>query len=106
MTRRSAAGILPVSSTQPSPAASQSGLSVLKCCAASNSVGAISADCAPLSAIAAIAISATTVLPEPTSPCSRRDMRSGEARSARISVNRLLLPFRQLKGQRLRYASR
>ena len=39
----------------------------------------------PLSTTLAMASSATTVLPEPTSPCSRRSMRSGAARSRRIS---------------------
>ncbi len=53
--RRSAAFCLPVSSAMPSPDASASGFSVRKCCAASSSVGDISADCAPLSATAAIA---------------------------------------------------
>ena len=49
---------------------------VLKCWRARISVGAISAACRPASITAAAASSATTVLPEPTSPCSMRSMRS------------------------------
>ena len=45
---------------------------VLKCCSASNSVGAISAACALQVTAMSIACNATTVFPEPTSPCSRR----------------------------------
>ena len=42
------------------------------CCSARISVGAISAVCKPFSIAAIIAITATMVLPLPTSPCSRR----------------------------------
>ena len=45
---------------------------VRACCAASTSVGASSAACPPASTTCSIARSATTVLPEPTSPCSSR----------------------------------
>ncbi len=48
--------------------------------------GAISADCSPARAASAMASMATTVLPAPTSPCSSRDMRWPDARSARISA--------------------
>ncbi len=46
-----------------------------KCWRARISVGAISAAWPPASTALAMASSATTVLPEPTSPCSRRSMR-------------------------------
>ena len=49
-----------------------SACSVAKCCSASVSVGAMSAACMPCSTARSIACSATTVLPEPTSPMSRR----------------------------------
>ena len=61
--------------------------SVRKCCCTSNSVGAISAACVPASAARNIAISATSVLPEPTSPCSSRSIGRGEAMSASISAS-------------------
>ena len=52
--------------------ASASGAMVARCCRARISVGAISAACRPASITVAAASSATTVLPEPTSPCSSR----------------------------------
>ena len=58
-----------------------------KCWRARISVGAISAAWPPASTTRAMASSATTVLPEPTSPCSSRSMRSGSARSASISAS-------------------
>ena len=48
---------------------------------ASTSVGASSADCPPESATASIARSATSVLPEPTSPCTSRCIGAVAARS-------------------------
>ncbi|GJE46839.1 hypothetical protein AEGHOMDF_6048 [Methylobacterium soli] len=57
-----------------------------KCWRARISVGAIRTACRPASTAEAIASSATAVLPEPTSPWSRRSMRRSEARSARISA--------------------
>ena len=42
------------------------------CCPASTSVGAMRADWPPLSATCSMARSATSVLPEPTSPCTSR----------------------------------
>ena len=50
----------------------------------------------------AMAISATTVLPEPTSPCSRRSMRSPAARSARISATACRCDDVSENGKRLR----
>ena len=47
---------------------------VRRCCAARTSVGASSAACPPLSMTVNIARRATTVFPEPTSPCSNRCM--------------------------------
>ena len=51
------------------------------CCSASTSVGAISAAWCPPSTAASIVPTATTVLPEPTSPCRRRCIGLGRARS-------------------------
>ena len=62
-----------------------------RCCAASTSVGASSADCPPDSATASIARSATSVLPEPTSPCTRRFIGHVAARSPAISSPTTLL---------------
>ena len=56
-----------------------------KCCSARISVGAISAHCQPASMHTVAASAATTVLPEPTSPCSKRCMGTGRARSRAIS---------------------
>ena len=58
---------------------------VRRCCAAKTSVGASSAACPPLSMTANIARKATTVLPEPTSPCSKRCIGYGAAISCSIS---------------------
>ena len=60
---------------------------VRKCCSASTSVGAISAAWLPLFAQASIAARATTVLPEPTSPWSRRAIGVVLASSPSISVS-------------------
>ena len=49
-------------------------------------MGASSAAWAPASTARSMASIATRVLPEPTSPCSRRSMRLGAARSASISA--------------------
>ena len=56
-----------------------------KCCSASVSVGAISAPWRSCSTARSIAYSATTVLPEPTSPISRRCIGRSPARSASIA---------------------
>ena len=69
------------------------------CCAASTSVGASSAAWPPASMTASIARSATTVLPEPTSPCSSRCIgRSGASSSASCSPT-APLPRGQLERQ-------
>ena len=60
--------------------------SVAKCCSASVSVGAMSAAWRPCSTARSIACSATTVLPEPTSPMSSRCIGRSRARSASISA--------------------
>ena len=59
--------------------------SLAKCCSARISVGAINAHCQPSSMAMAAASAATTVLPEPTSPCNRRCMGTGRDRSRAIS---------------------
>ena len=69
-----------------SPAGRPSRRKVAWCWRARISVGAISAACAPLSTALSIAISATRVLPLPTSPCNRRIIWRGCARSALISA--------------------
>ena len=53
---------------------------------ASLAFGAINAACRPASITVAAASSATTVLPEPTSPCSSRSIRLGLARSVSMAV--------------------
>ena len=81
------------------PAASASGAMVRACWRTRSSVGAMIAAWAPASITAAAASSATTVLPEPTSPCSRRSMRS---RPAEVGVDlgeRGLLAAGQREGQ-------
>ena len=82
---RSAEGVEPVSTAQEMPAASNSGPRLLPCWRASTSVGAMSRACAPVSAAAASAKAATTVLPVPTSPSSRWFAVCGAARAARMS---------------------
>ena len=68
-------------------AAFASGAMVLRCWRARISVGAMKAACRPASITVAAASSATTVLPEPTSPCNSRSMRCGRARSLTISLS-------------------
>ena len=81
--RRAAADIEPVSSTTRVPSSEpprvpawarspSRSLMVTACWAASTSVGASSAAWPPASTTCSIARSASTVLPEPTSPCSSR----------------------------------
>ena len=89
----------PVSSTVLMPAASASGAMVEKCWRARSSVGAISAAWPPASTTSAIAISATTVLPEPTSPCSSRSIRASPARSRSISASASRCERGQAEGQ-------
>ncbi len=56
------------------------------CCSARTSVGAMKAPWWPPWTATSRAVSETRVLPEPTSPCRRRCMGTGVARSAPISV--------------------
>ena len=83
------------------PAAAASGVMVLKCWRARISVGAISAACRPPSMTVAAASNATTVLPEPTSPCSRRSMRCGLGEIGDDVGDRARLRRRERVGQRL-----
>ena len=80
---------LPVSQATRWPRACSSGASqstsLAKCCSARISVGAISAHCQPASMAMQAASAATTVLPLPTSPCSRRCMGCTRPRSRAIS---------------------
>ena len=107
--RRAAAPIEPVSSTTlvpcsapPSmpPSASSPIISVIErwCCWASTSVGASIAACPPASTTASIARSATIVLPEPTSPWSRRCIGCSVARSSKISLVTFCWPSVRVKG--------
>ena len=59
--------------------------SLRRCCSAKISVGAIRAHCQPASMQLHAASAATTVLPDPTSPCSSRCMGTWRAKSAAIS---------------------
>ena len=61
------------------------------CCAASTSVGASSAAWPPASTAASMARRATTVLPEPTSPCSSRCIGTSRPSSSRDRRADLLL---------------
>ena len=56
------------------------------CCSASTSVGAIRAPWWPPCTATSRALTATRVLPDPTSPCSNRCMGTGAARSASTSA--------------------
>ncbi len=56
-----------------------------RCWLASTSVGASSADWPPVSATASIARSATSVLPEPTSPCTSRFI--GQVRAMSVAIS-------------------
>ena len=64
------------------PASSSKSRIVRACCAARTSVGASRTDCRPASTTCSIPSNATTVLPEPTSPCSSRFMGAPPDRSA------------------------
>ena len=72
----------PVSSATRTASPGISACSVAKCCSASTSVGAMKTACASCSTARRIACSATTVLPEPTSPISRRCIGRGWASSS------------------------
>ena len=62
---------VPVPSS-PSASVANNFLIVSKCWRAKISVGAMNAVCSPFSAAITAATAATTVLPDPTSPCSSR----------------------------------
>ena len=83
--RRSLAFWLPMSQTVRIPKGSSQPSSLRKCCCAKISVGAMSAHCQPESIHTAADNAATTVLPAPTSPCSRRCMGTWRAMSCAIS---------------------
>ncbi len=72
---------------------------VKKCCSASTSVGAISAPWRPASTARSRAESATTVLPEPTSPWSSRCIGLGARQVAVDLSDRALLRFGQREGE-------
>jgi len=111
--RRSAADWLPVSSASrlpslapPSMPASASGPSIALIdrwsWTASTSVGANSAAWPPPSMTLSIASNATTVLPEPTSPCSSRCIGRVRPRSCVISSSTCCWPGVSSKGRRCR----
>ena len=77
---------VPVSSSTPTAMPPSSERSVATCCSASISVGAITHAWYPLSMAISAHISATSVLPLPTSPCSRRFICRPLPMSARISL--------------------
>ncbi len=88
----SAADVEPVSRHHGISAWSRRGPTLRAYCVASTSVGAIMAAWVPLSAAAASACAATTVLPVPTSPSRSRFMGCGARMSARMSADcRVLL---------------
>ncbi len=87
ITSRSFLRVDPVSRRTFIPNGAASFRNVSKCCVARISVGAIRHACVPLSSAMSIAMSATIVFPEPTSPCSRRFICLPEPTSALISFN-------------------
>ena len=76
---------LPVNHATVMPNGASQPTSLRRCCSARISVGAISAHCQPAWMVMAAASAATTVLPEPTSPCSRRCIGTSRCRSVAIS---------------------
>ena len=84
--RRSLAFWVPVSQAVVTPSGSSQLSSLRKCCSAKISVGAMSAHCHPASMQIQAANAATTVLPEPTSPCSNRCIGTWRAKSFAISA--------------------
>ena len=85
--RRVRAGIEPVTSATGIPSGLNQRSKFFACCSASNSVGAMSAACNPLPTARAAAAAATTVLPQPTSPCTSRTMGRSAARSLSTSAS-------------------
>ena len=94
---------LPVSHATRLPNGVSSGssqpISLRKCCSAKISVGAMSAHCHPLSMAMAAANAATTVLPDPTSPCNKRCMGMGRWMSLAISSPTRLCALVSPKGK-------
>ena len=76
-----------------------------KCCLASTSVGASITAWPPASTTASIARSATSVLPEPTSPCSSRCIGEEPASSSKMVSPMLTWPLVSSKGSRASKAS-
>ena len=72
-----------------------------KCCSARISVGAISATWKPHSIARAAASAAITVLPLPTSPCTRRCIGRAPARSRSTSIQHAVLRAREPERQRV-----
>ena len=95
----------PVSRPTRTPTGESRPSSVLACCSASSSVGAIRAHWQPFWAHFQAPKAATAVLPEPTSPWTRRFIARPEARSAAISsIARRWAPVGE-KGSRDRKSS-
>ncbi len=82
-----------------SPALAARGASPAKCWRARISVGAISTACLPASTTSAMASSATSVLPEPTSPCSSRSMLGGRGEVGADLGQRAVLGGGEREGQ-------
>ncbi len=115
--RRAAVGWLPVSrrtwvpcAWPPSipPSARSPSIWVIErwCCWARTSVGASRAACPPESTTVSIARSATTVLPEPTSPCSSRCIGCACSRSSSMARLTATWPSVRANGSRASNASR
>ena len=85
--RRVRAGCEPLTSTTVTPSGRNQASRLRRCCSARSSVGAISAACRPLPTARAAAAAATTVLPQPTSPCTSRTIGRSRTRSASMSVS-------------------
>ena len=94
-------GVEPVRSADDTSASGMSAWRVAKCCSASVSVGAISAAWPPCSTARSIAYSATTVLPDPTSPISSRCIGRPAVRSASTAAIGAALVVRRLERQRV-----
>mmetsp|Transcript_14679 Transcript_14679/g.37704 ORF Transcript_14679/g.37704 Transcript_14679/m.37704 type:complete len:347 (+) Transcript_14679:1033-2073(+) len=107
----SAARVLPVSTAAvgagrpPSRSRCRRASRFFLCCATSTSVGAIRAACQPAAAAASIPRNAMMVLPDPTSPCSRRSMGPPDCRSPRMSSRLSACPAVSSNGSTPRIAS-
>ena len=91
----------PVSSARRTASPGMSAWSVAKCCSARTSVGAMNAACMSCSTARRIACSATTVLPEPTSPMSSRCIGRASASSSSSIGDRRALVAGELERQQL-----